>query len=334
MNSSTYPQFSGMSGAQTARRKNAWPRNLFILLIVQLALAIAIYTYRSNAQPEVEAKPLAEFNIENVDKWVISDANSQVTLVKSVDSWQLPDLHQLPVDEQKLDGLVEKLKGTKLTWPVATTESSHERFEVAENKFQRRLEFFEGDKKAGEIFLGTSPGFKKVHVRRAGDKDIYAVELSSFELASVTKDWLDTSLLTVKQPVHIRAADYQVQQNGDAWGFVDDADTKVDNAKVASIVNAIAGFTVQEVAATKPEGEQTSLMVKTAVAEWQYDFIKSGEDHYVKRNDRDQYFKISATDYERIVQPKKQDLVATPGEAPASDPIQDVVNKTLSGSTP
>ena len=327
MNSSTYPQFPA-NGAKLERRTNTLPRNLLLLLMVQVVLAFVIYTYQRNAQPQAEAKALADFNFQKIDKWLISDASNQVTLIKSGANWQLPDLHQLPVDAEKLEGLVEKLKGTKLTWPVATTESSHERFDVAENKFQRRLEFFEGDKKAGEIFLGTSPGFKKVHLRRAGDKDVYAVELSTFEFATVTKDWLDAQLLTVKQPLQIRAADYFVQQDGDNWRFVDDAEAKVDKAKITPVVDAITGFSVQEVATSKPEGESTHLTVRTAVAEWQYEFIKSGENYYVKRNDREQYFKISSVDYERIVQPKKQDLIATT----EPNPVEDVVSQTLNNN--
>ncbi len=334
MNSSTYPHFSGTGSAQTLRRKNAWPRNLFILLVLQLVVAIAIYSYQRNAQPQVEAKPLIDFSFDKVDKWLVSDANAQVTLVKSGSTWQLPDLHQLPVDAQKLDGLVEKLKGTTLTWPVATTESSHERFDVAENKFQRRVEFFEGDKKTGEIFLGTSPGFKKVHLRRAGDKDVYAVELSSFEFASVTKDWLDSALLAAKQPVQIRGADYQVQQDGDNWRFVDDATTSLDKAKITAVVDGIAGLAVQDVAAQTLEGQKESITVKTAEAEWQYDFIKAGEDYFVKRSDRDQFFKISKADYDRIVLPKKQDLIASATTTSTTDPVQDIVNSALQGATP
>lgn len=316
MNVSIQPQFTPVSGEKASRPQNYWSRNLLLLLVVQVLLAIGIYAYQRNAQPQLDARALLDFNLDNVDKLVISDASNSATLAKSADAWQLAELHQLPVETQKLDGLLDKLNGTRLTWPVTTTESSHERFEVTDGKFQRRVGFFTGDKKLGEIFLGTSPGFKKVHLRRAGEKAVYAVELSSFEFSTTDKDWLETELLAAKQPRQIRGSDYQLQQEGDNWRFADDASAKVDNNKARALVDALSGFMVQEVAVGKPEGEAIRLEVNTAAGEWQYEFIKADDDYFVRRNDRDLFFKVSAYEFERIAQIKKADLLepVTPAE--------------------
>ncbi|ACE85583.1 DUF4340 domain-containing protein [Cellvibrio japonicus] len=316
MNASIQPQSTPVYRENVITTKHGWSRQLLLLLVVQVLLVIGIYAYQHQAQPQLEAQALLDMNIDSVDKWVISDASNSVTLVKSANVWQLPELHQLPVEAQKLDSLLDKLKGTKLTWPVATTESSHERFEVAESKFQRRISLFAGDKKLGDIFFGTSPGFKKVHLRRAGEKAVYAVELSSFEFSTTDKDWLETELLAAKQPRQIRGSDYQLQQEGDNWRFADDASAKVDNNKARALVDALSGFMVQEVAVGKPEGEAIRLEVNTAAGEWQYEFIKAGDDYFVRRNDRDLFFKVSAYEFERIAQIKKADLLepVTPAE--------------------
>jgi len=60
-------------------------------------------------------------------------------------------------------GLIDKLEGAEAAWPVATSESSAERFEVSDAKFQRRIRFFADDAVVTELFLGTSPGFRRVH---------------------------------------------------------------------------------------------------------------------------------------------------------------------------
>lgn len=310
MNASTHPQFTPLSGEKIARPQQFWGRNLLILLVIQLALIIGIYSYQRNVQPELDAKLLLDFNLDNVDRLVISDAANTVTLTKVANNWQLPGFHQLPVDTQKLDDLFDKLKGTKLTWPVTTTESSHERFEVADNKFQRRVEFFVGDNKQGSIVLGSSPGFKKVYLRRANDKEVYAVELSSFEFATGNKDWLKANALAATQVREIRGSDFQLQKDGDNWRFADDGAAKVNAIKANGLAEALAGFLIQDVVTTKPESEPINLSVKTTNGEWQYEFINVGENYLVKRNDRDLYFKISVQDYESIVLPKKKDLIA------------------------
>ena len=310
MNASTYPRFTPAGGHQIAQRRNYFLRNLLIILLVQILVAVGIYIYQRNAQPDVESKALFDVNIENVDKWVISDTNNKVTFTKSKDGWQLPDWHQLPIDPQKFDNLVDKLKGTRLTWPATTTKASHDRFEVAETKFQRRLELFVGDKKVGDIFLGSSPGFKKVHLRRADDNEVYAVELSSFELSATNKDWLNTSLFAAKQPEGIIGADYQLEKNGESWQLAGEVSSNIDASKVNGLVEAFSGFTVQDLYAGIPQGERVNIAVKTNSTEWRYEFVKSGSDYFVKRNDRDLYFEISAHEYERFAQLKKQDFLA------------------------
>lgn len=345
MNASTYPQFIvGNNGKQTVSPLNNLLRLLLLFLIIQILVGIAIYAYHRVAQPEAEANALLDFNSEAIDKLIIHDVNNKVILTRSAGGWQLPDLHQLPVDSAKLDDLLDKLRGTKLTWPVTTTESSHARFEVVENKFQRRVEFFTGDKKAGDIFLGNSPGFKKIHLRRANEKEVYAVELSGFDFATTSKDWLNSGLLAVKQPLRIRGADYDLQQDSGLlqstnespqksqeqflegltspqqnWRLTQDAAASVNNSALTRLLSALSGLSVQEPITNRPDGERVNLDVKTAEGEWRYEFVKTGADYSVKRSDRDIYFKISAAEYENIARVKKQDLIAPAAQTqPAS----------------
>ena len=174
---------------------NLWQKRLTILLIVQVLLVIGLLAYQQNSRVQVNAQPLLSVGIADIDRMVIQDASNKATLQKTGDQWQLPELQQLPVDKQKLDDILQKLDGTKLSWPVTTTASSHERFEVSDSKFQRHIELFQGDSKKAELWLGTSPGFKKIHLRRAGEEQVYAVELTSFEFASEAKDWLPLASL-------------------------------------------------------------------------------------------------------------------------------------------
>ncbi|WP_331346459.1 DUF4340 domain-containing protein [Cellvibrio sp. UBA7661] len=311
-----------------------WQQRLTLILFVQLLLIVGIFAYKKNTQLNVDAQPLLGTAISEVDRIIIRDANSSVVLQKSASGWQLPELQQLPVDQQKLDDILQKLEGTKLTWPVTTTPVSHERFEVTDNKFQRRIELFIGDTKKADILLGSSPGFKKVHLRKESDDNVYAVELTTFEFATNATEWLQKSLLAVKDPTMIKAADYHLQKNGDQWSFVVPADStseKIAAEKLNELTNAVANLQIQTAEVQAPEGgERTTIVVASSAGEFTFEFVKAGDAFFVKRNDNNRYFKISQYEYERIANIKKAALVdSTPevsGVPDASDPVADMTS--------
>jgi hypothetical protein len=316
---------------------NLWQKRLTILLIVQVLLVLGLFAYQKNSRVQVAAQPLLAVGIADIDRIVIRDANNKATLQKTGEQWQLPELQQLPVDKQRLDDILQKLEGTKLTWPVTTTASSHERFEVTNSKFQRHIEVFQGDNKKAELWLGTSPGFKKIHLRRAGEDQVYAVELTSFEFATEAKDWLQKDLLAVKDISMINANDYTLQKTTDSWGFVpanqDESTDKVDPNKVTELVSGFNNLHIQEVVTQAPQGETTTVTVKSAAGEFQYDFIKTESDYFVKRNDRDTYFKLSQYEFERVAARTKADLkaVVQTEESDDANPVQSIVEGATQG---
>lgn len=309
-----------------------WQRRLTILFVAQVLLILGVFAYQQNVRVQVDAQPLLAIKTADIDRVVIRDANNNVTLQKSGSQWQLPELHQLPVNQQKLDDILQKLDGTKLTWPVTTTTSSHERFEVTSNKFQRRIELFQGDAKKADLWLGSSPGFKKIHLRREGDDQVYAVELTAFEFATAANDWLQSDLLAVKDASSIEAADYELQKTGDTWSFVavdqGVSAEKVNASKATELANAFGNLQIQEVVTQVPQGETTKISAKSAAGEFHYEFTKAGSDYFVKRSDRDLYFKLSQSEFERIANVKKASLLASESTSSntAADPVSDMTS--------
>lgn len=314
-----------------------WQRRLTILFIAQVLLILGVFAYQENSRVQVDAQPLLAIKPADIDRMVIQDASNKVTLQKTGSQWQLPELHQLPVDKQKLDEILQKLDGTKLTWPVTNTVSSHERFEVAGTKFQRRIELFQGDIKKADLWLGSTPGFKKIHLRREGEDQVYAVELTAFEFATASNDWLQSDLLAVKDVNSIKAADYELQKFGDAWNFVavnqGASGEKVSTSKATDLTSAFSNLQVQEVVTKVPQGETTKVSVKSVVGEFNYEFTKAGNDFFVKRSDRDLNFKLSQSEFERIANVKKASLLAS--EAASNNttaaPISNLVNQSMQG---
>jgi len=309
-----------------------WQRRLTILFIAQVLLILGVFAYQKNSRVQVDAQPLLAIKSADIDRMVIQDASNKVTLQKTGSQWQLPELHQLPVDKQKLEEILQKLDGTKLTWPVTTTASSHERFEVTGTKFQRRIELFQGDAKKADLWLGSTPGFKKIHLRREGEDQVYTVELTAFEFATASNDWLQSDLLAVRDANSIKAADYELQKTGDAWNFVgvnqSSSSEKVNASKAAELANSFSNLQVQEVVTQVPQDETTKVSAKSAASEFHYEFTKAGSDYFVKRSDRDLHFKLSQLEFERIANVNKLSLLASESASKdvTTDPVSDMTS--------
>lgn len=169
-----------------------WNKNTLIAaLAIQLAIVAALIAVKSGGS--VEPEPFLEFDADAVDALSVSGGQGEVALAKKDDAWQLPE--GLPADGAKVDGVIEKLADAAGGWPVATSASVHERFELTEDNHQRRVKLSAGDDTVADIYLGTSPGYRKTHARRADDDDIYAITFSNYEAGMKDSDWLDKSLL-------------------------------------------------------------------------------------------------------------------------------------------
>src|SRR5690606_36704290 len=110
------------------------------LLSAQIVLAGVLFFYKEESMPQASNEPLLSFESAAIDKLVIADAENTVTLQKSGDQWRLPDLHESPVVDPKVPELLYKLQAVLELWPVVTTTTSHECFEVGVRKFQRKLQ--------------------------------------------------------------------------------------------------------------------------------------------------------------------------------------------------
>ncbi|MCQ3828837.1 DUF4340 domain-containing protein [Microbulbifer elongatus] len=285
------------------------------VLALQLVLAAGLFWESSSRQQaQAQATHLVQTEADALQRVEITGDDVTVTLVKQDNQWQLPELHQLPVNRDKLDTLLEKLTALKGNWPVATSNSARERFEVAEEKFRKHIKLYtaEGDEPALELFVGTSPGFRKVHVRRADDDAIYAVELNSFDLPVKADNWLDKTLLAAGDLKRIQGPDYTLEKADDGWVFaVDDTQEApaVDPGKARELATALEKLRVTRPAGKTPEAEPTEIVVQADNGERRYLFASADDKYYVRRDDRDQYFEIAKYDFDRVMDKRHQDLV-------------------------
>ena len=237
---------------------------LIAALAVQMAIVGVLLAVASGSQ--VEAEPFLTFDARAVDGLSVAGEDGEVTLTKAASGWQLPD--GLPVDETKVDGVIEKLADAAAGWPVATSASVQERFEVAEDNHQRRLTLSGGGEPVADIYLGTSPGYRKAHARRVDDDDIYAITFSNYEAGTKAADWLDKALLRPNGALTGMRYDGAFDLSKDEEGvWTASTGAALDQAKVETLAGRFTGLTVTGVSELSPQEAIAEQAAEDAAAQ-------------------------------------------------------------------
>jgi len=289
------------------------------LFAVQILLAVGIYIGSQPLSVESMQRVLLDGNSDQVNQITIEGADGkQVQLTKADKQWQLTNYHQLSADQNKIEQALANLSNTKSGWPVATTSSSQARFEVSDEKYQTRITLADGDKEQ-QLYLGTSPGFKQVHLRKAGEDNIYTVKLNSYDFPVEANEWLDRTLVQPEGDItSLEGPGFSISKQGSEWQLPDGKGTLVKE-ELNKLVNALKSLSVLA-AVEKVAGEpEYSLSVKSAKKSINYHFFSQEDNHYLSHDGYSQAFKISKSDYEKITGQTPEKLVRI--EAVESDQL-------------
>ncbi|MGQ4808998.1 hypothetical protein NKDENANG_02393 [Candidatus Entotheonellaceae bacterium PAL068K] len=310
-----------------------WITILSGLLVLQIAVTVGVNLSRENYGAFVPEEKLLSFDAGALNRIRIDgDADQHLVLNKQEGQWRLPELNGFQADQSSVERLLEQLAGLEKGWPVATTTGAAKRFKVAAASFERKVTLSQNGETQATLYVGTSPGFRKVHVRVPDENDVYAVEFSAFEAGVQLEDWLDKAVLTHKAD-DIRRAElpgFTLQRQDDGLvvqGLAADEETVEDEAK--RLLDAIAGLRIRAVLGTedKPEYRQDEpalrylLGFETAEAQT-YVFSKPTDaDYYVlKASHRDEYFKVDTGIVDRLEKVTRDTLVRKPAEDSAATP--------------
>jgi hypothetical protein len=282
---------------------NRLTKNLSLVLAVQLLLVAAAFWPASN-QAEGEANSSLLQLQEEVDRIVIGDGTTSVVLAGAGENWTLPDYHGLPVDQQKLNRSLHDLPALPRGWPLANSTGAANRFEVADDNFQRRVDYWGNNESRGGLLLGTSPGFRKVHTRIADTEAVYAVEFNIFDLPATPGEWLDKTLLQLPDVQSVQGLDYRIVKTSGGWrGKSADAPAQ---AEVDKLVNGLTSLRVTAAAdiatAAIFEGMQVppTLSVESSTGTFEFRLFSVEDVYYVQRSDIAVYFNLSALDHDRL----------------------------------
>lgn len=293
----------------------------FALLVVQLALVVAFhFVDRGSAGRYQPGGPFLEGAAGDIDRVEITgEEGEKLVIARGEGGWQLPEHDKVPADMAKVEALLDRLAGLSSGLVVATSAEAANRFQVADAAFQRHIRLFADGREAANFYIGTSPAFRQVHARRAGEAAIVTVALSTFELATAPEEWLDKELVKIAEEnlVGVVYSDFTLTRQNGQWLLEDlAAEETLDNDAVADLTLRIRGLTIQSVLDPQEAGPlfqgpldlQYTLILADG-SRLEYSFVKSGDSYALQVTSREQVFKVHQLPVEGLQRFSRQNLL-------------------------
>jgi len=250
MNKITTKDFTNwVTPVKTTFTQNRGIQVLSGVLVLQLVAATGLMWQRNAAgEFAVPGSSLASFDPAAVTQMRIDDADQSITLTLTDGQWLMDNEFSTVADSDKVDTLLSSIQGLEPGLSIAGTEGSHAQLQVAADNYQRRVVLNSDTETVADLYLGTSPGFRKSHARQADNDAVYAVKLNTFDVPAEKDDWLDTSLLALNEPTQISADDTVLALTDDQWSLVEPQEKttthEVDSTAIDSLVNTLASLQV------------------------------------------------------------------------------------------
>ena len=173
---------------------------LVLLLALQAGLVAWVHLEGDKPDPFKADAPLVAVPMDSADTVTIEQpGEALLRMTRKGDQWVLPEKGDFPVLPANFEQFTEKLLGARRAWPVGQTLVAARQFKVTLDAFERRVRFLKGEDVLGDVYLGSSPGFRKVHARLDGDEHTYAIDFNAFDAPTDPSLWYDTDAL--KLPV-------------------------------------------------------------------------------------------------------------------------------------
>jgi hypothetical protein len=310
--------------------KNRFNLALFIILILQIGVAVSMHHVRESDANEQFNQPILDISEAKVDHITLDDGKGQKSEMTRVNGeWQLDNYFHLPANQSKVKSVLDKLEKDKSGWPVATTESSRVRFKVANNDYRKKLVLTSG-KEVEALYMGVSPGFRQLNIRRDGEEQVYSVKLNDYDFPLKDADWMDKTLLQPKSEISsIQTADFTLTRQQDKWNLANN-DQQADQKLVGKLTNALSNLIVQTAEQKTAQGDVYKISLKAGDKDYQYQLFKSEKDFYISRNDYKVAFKITQPEYKNLTVANAAELIKK--DAVDNKPSKDAATESDSKS--
>ncbi len=313
----------------------SWILILSGVLAAQIILAAVLNLTGEDYGVYQAEERLLSFNEQAVGGLRIEDGTDTVMLEKQGGQWLLPQSGNFPASQDNVGQLLAKLASLKKGWPVARTRSAARRFTVDDEEFERKLTLLsDGDTRA-TLYVGSSPGFRKVYVRPGGADEIFAVDFNSWEANAQADDWIDKDVLTLdatgverlEMPgIILQRQDGRLQ----VMNLKGNEQTNVEES--SALLGKLAGLRVQALLGTaadpayrQDEPALEVLMTREGGEVLRYRFSKPEDAAYyvLKRSDLDYYFKVANYLVDPVKETTRETLVQARTEEASTEPAKE-----------
>ena len=231
---------------------------LTVALLAQVLLLVLLKgTFSGSAEagtvrpflPELDGLVAARLTVENGE-------GGSVSLSLQSEGWTLDEADGYPVDDSKVDAMLEDLRGLKIRRPVVTASRYHAQLKVADDDHERRVRIWSdpaGDPEV-DFLVGSSPNYRISDVRRQGEDEVYEVMgLSAFDVQADTASWIEKKVVDVPadQVTGLKITNsngaFELARQDGVWTVVDGSPGgDLDQTAVESLVRAYSSIFLAE----------------------------------------------------------------------------------------
>jgi hypothetical protein len=235
---------------------------------------------------------------------LISDEyDNETVIARRGEHWVLPELLGLPANADKVNAMLAILDTDHL-WPVARSTAARQRFQVADYLYQRKLEIASAKGREAVIYLGTSPGFRKVHARNEAHDEILSIALNVHDVPAFPGAWLDPRLLQIRTPVGIDGDSYSLRfENG---GWVSGFGGTPNPVEVEALLDTLRTLHVEGVASMDMHRElmdaeaALELRVRGLAGTVTLELFAADDRYFVLSSEYPLFFRLSRYDFDRL----------------------------------
>lgn len=295
---------------------------LLVALVIQGILALSLWFTHSSPSTPKASEPLINEQLLAANKLVITGQDDEAVISKQGDIWTLENYGQLSIASSKMETFLDKLKQLKIGWPVATTEAAAKRFEVADTNSQKTLAFYDGDSLLAKLHLGTSPAFKRLHVRMDGDENIYAVNLGQHDIPSDAASWFDNTIMQFTPSPETASVTWEndkllLTKVDGIWTYKDgERSVSADEDHANAWLNHFQSLRVKELVLSEDEAEKITVQnpvmkvsLTNADTSVDYAFYLVNDKTYIKRYGQKELFELSSYEADGIINTTRKDFI-------------------------
>lgn len=169
------------------------------LLLVQLVVILLVRSPFAGPAGATGPHPLLVGLGEGVvpARVALEGEERSITLTRGETGWAIDELQGFPADAQKVSNLLDDLRELSVRRPLVTSPRYHDSFEVSDEDNEGRVKIWsEKDDVVADLILGSSPGYRLLHVRLGGEDAVYETRgLSSYDLRADSAGWIAKHLV-------------------------------------------------------------------------------------------------------------------------------------------